>query len=73
MRNHLELGGKRQWLAGVIVDILDVGGAHHVQVFRLELFVQEFGDQGFQYPLADIGGELLLNQGGGDLAGPETR
>ena len=56
----------------MIVDILDVGRAHHVQVLRLELFVQELGDQGFQYPLPDIGGELLLDQGDRHLAGPET-
>jgi len=37
----------------------------------LELFLQEFGDQGFQYPLADVGGELLLDQRDRDLAGPK--
>ena len=38
----------------------------------LRIVAEVLGDEGFQNPLADIGGVLLSNQGDRDLAGPET-
>ena len=73
LRDHFELGLEAQRLALVEMDVLDIGRAHHVEVFGLELLLQVLGDQVFQHLLPDIAGELLANQRGGRLARPEAR
>ena len=54
------------------VDVGDIGRADHVEVFRLELLLQVFGDERFEHLLPDVAGEVLANQGGRGFARTEA-
>ncbi len=71
--DHLELGLEAKRLAIVEMDVVDIRLSDHVQVFGLELLLQELGDQALQHLLADIAGELLANQRRGRFARAEAR
>jgi hypothetical protein len=54
------------------VNILYIGRADDVEVFGLELLLQELGDEIFQHLLPDIAGELLPDDAGRGFARPES-
>jgi hypothetical protein len=71
--DHFELRLELQGLAIVEMDILYIGLTHDVEVFGLELLLEELGDQIFQHLLPDIAGKLLANDAGRGLTRPEAR
>ena len=72
-RHHLERRLELQRLAVMQMDVADIGRPHNLQAFDLELLLQVFGDQSFQYALPDVTGELLTNQRCRRFSGPESR
>jgi hypothetical protein len=53
--------------------IFNIGSADHVQILRLELPLEEFGNQTLQHLLPDIADELLANDAGRNFSRPEAR
>jgi hypothetical protein len=70
--NDFEFGFETERLAVVEMDILYIGCADDVEVFGLELLVEELGNEIFQHLLPDIAGELLTDDAGRSFARPES-
>jgi hypothetical protein len=70
--DDFEFGLEAERLAVMEVNILYIGRADDVEVFGLELLLQELGDEIFQHLLSDIAGKLLPDDAGRGFARPES-